>query len=143
MVQDTEFTSVRLEASLSFSCVAVIKALSRTIFRSPTLTGRIIGGDMGKSSVKYQEHLIESLKDPDQALEYLKAALEESDMPEVFLLALRNVAQARGIRQLAEETDLNRESLYRALSGKGNPELSSLWKILNALGLKLSVEPMT
>ena len=98
---------------------------------------------MGKSSVKYQEHLIESLKDPDQALEYLKAALEESDMPEVFLLALRNVAQARGIRQLAEETDLNRESLYRALSGKGNPELSSLWKILNALGLKLSVEPMT
>ncbi len=98
---------------------------------------------MSKNSVKYQEHLIESLKDPEQALEYLKAALEESDMPEVFLLALRNVAQARGIRQLAEETDLNRESLYRALSGKGNPELSSLWKILNALGLKLSVEPMT
>lgn len=98
---------------------------------------------MSKNRVKYQEHLIESLKDPEQALEYLKAALEESDMPEVFLLALRNVAQARGIKQLAEEAHLNRESLYRALSGEGNPELSSLWKILNALGLRLSVEPTT
>jgi len=93
-----------------------------------------------KKSVSYHEHLIKSLKDPVEAVEYLRAALAESDMPELFLLALRNVSEARGVRWLAKEANLNRESLYRMLSKKGNPELSSLYSILDALGLKLSVE---
>lgn len=63
-------------------------------------------------------------------------------MPDLFLAALRDIAEARGLgmSQLAKETHLNRESLYRMLSKQGNPELGNLYVILNALGLKLSVE---
>ena len=93
-----------------------------------------------KPSVDYQEYLIEQLRDPAHALEYLQAALEESDMPEVFMLALRNVAAARGFTKLAKDTELNRESLYRMLSKKGNPSLNSLHALLDSLGFRLSVE---
>ncbi len=90
--------------------------------------------------ISYHEDLVESLKDPEEAIGYLRAALEESDMPEVFLVALRNVAEARGISQLARDTNLNRENLYRMLSKQGNPELGSLYSVLDALGFKLSIE---
>ena len=93
-----------------------------------------------KRNSSYQEDLIESLKDFEYAVEYLKAALDETDMPEVFLLALRNVAEARGMSQLAKAAHLNRENLYRMLSKKGNPELGNLYAILDALGLKFSIE---
>jgi probable addiction module antidote protein len=90
----------------------------------------------------YRKDLIESLKDPDEAIGYLKACLEEKDMPELFLAALRDVAEARGIgmSQLSKDANLNRENLYKMLSKEGNPELGSLYAILDALGLKLSVE---
>ena len=87
----------------------------------------------------YHEDLLERLKDPAYAVEYLEAALEEGDMPEVFLLALRNVAEARGMARIARETKLNRENLYAMLSGHGNPVLSSLYAILDALGMRLSI----
>ena len=63
-------------------------------------------------------------------------------MPDLFLAALRDIAEARGIgmSQLAKDTHLNRENLYKMLSKDGNPELGNLYAILNALGLKLSVE---
>ncbi|MHB8474396.1 MAG: addiction module antidote protein [Gammaproteobacteria bacterium] len=88
----------------------------------------------------YQDDLLESLKDTEEAAEYLNAALEDGDH-EVFLLALRNVAQARvgGMANLAELTGLNRESLYKMLSDQGNPELNSIALVLHALGLKISV----
>ena len=95
---------------------------------------------MTKRSIDYRATLLESLKDPAEAVEYLRAALDEGDMPEVFLLALRNVAEARGMQRLAEAAHLNRESLYRMLSKNGNPELRSLHALLDALGLRLSVE---
>lgn len=89
----------------------------------------------------YQEDLIESLKDPKEAAEYLNAAIEDGDR-EMFLLALRNIAQARGgMSAIAQKTHLKRESLYRMLSKKGNPELNSIFNVLHAVGLKLSVEP--
>lgn len=88
----------------------------------------------------YQEYLIESLKDPKEAAAYLNAALEEKEMPKVFLLALRNVAEARGVQWLAQQAHLNRENLYRMLSKKGNPVFRSLYEILAALDLKLVVE---
>jgi len=53
---------------------------------------------------------------------HLDAALEESEIPEVFLRALRNVAEAKGMTQLARETELKRESLYTMLSERGNPQ---------------------
>ena len=92
-------------------------------------------------SIPYQDYLIEALADPIEAAGYLNAALEDGDK-ELFLLALRNVAEARlgGMSQLAAASGLNRESLYRMLSGKGNPELKSLDKLLHALGLKIAVE---
>jgi len=82
-----------------------------------------------------------SSQDPQEAQAYLNTALEDGDS-EVFLLALRDVAEARlgGVRQLANQTQLNRESLYRMLSEKGNPELSSLNAILTSLGFRLAVE---
>ena len=95
---------------------------------------------MAHKQPNYHEDLLERLKDPAYAVAYLEAALEESDMPAVFLLALRNVAEARGIARLARETKLNRENLYAMLSEHGNPVLSSLYVILDALGMKLSVE---
>lgn len=93
-------------------------------------------------SKRYQDELIEALQDPQEAQAYLNAALEDGNS-EVFLLALRDVAEARlgGVRQLANQTQLNRESLYRMLSEKGNPELSSLNAILTTLGFRLAVEP--
>lgn len=89
----------------------------------------------------YKESLYRSLKKDDEAAAYLDEALIDPDR-EVFLLALRDVVEARlgGIASLAEKAGLNRESLYRTLSEKGNPELESLGAILHALGLRLSVE---
>lgn len=89
----------------------------------------------------YRDTLLEALKDPEEVAAYLDAALEEGDR-EAFLIALRNVAEARlgGISGLAERTGLSRETLYRTLSEQGNPELSSLDKLLHAVGLRLAVE---
>jgi len=87
----------------------------------------------------YKENLLSSLKDPEAAAEYLTACLDDGDV-EVFLLALRDVAETQGgIRKLSERSRLNRENLYRMLSGAGNPSLSSLDSILGALGLRLAV----
>ena len=104
----------------------------------PALLERIQEEAMKKSRA-YQPDLIESLRDSGEAEEYLNAALEEND-PELFLLALRNVAEAQGgIAQLAEKAKLNRESLYRMLSDRGNPEFRSLDALLHALGFRLAV----
>lgn len=92
-------------------------------------------------SRNYQTKLVDSLRDPEEAAAYLSAALEEIDK-ELFLLALRNVADAQGgLSKLAEATGLNRENLYRMLSDKGNPEFYSLVTLLDALGFQLTVEP--
>ncbi len=92
-----------------------------------------------KKSKPYQPELIESLRNPQEAEEYLNVALEEED-PELFLLALRNVTEAQGgVARLAEKTKLNRESLYKMLSERGNPELKSLDVLLHALGFRLAV----
>ena len=94
---------------------------------------------MKKASRPYKSELLKALQDPAEAAEYLNAALEE-DSNELFLLALRNVAEAHGMKKLAVTSRLNRESMYRMLSEQGNPQLSSLTAILKQLGLKLAVE---
>lgn len=95
---------------------------------------------MAKSR-NYKNHLVESLKDPTEAAEYLNAALEDGE-PEVFLLALRDVVDSYGgMGKLAASTSLNRENLYRMLSTKGNPEFFSLSTVLDAVGFRLAVEP--
>lgn len=88
----------------------------------------------------YRDSLFKALKNPGDAAHYLNACLEDED-PRVFLLALRDVADAHGgIGALAESSHLNRESLYRALSKSGNPSLNSLAAVLNSLGLRLAVQ---
>jgi probable addiction module antidote protein len=107
----------------------------------PRATGKITRGARRAvaTSKPYQPELIKALRDPREAAEYLNAALEDGD-PEAFLLAVRNVAEARGgIAQLAEKAELNRESLYRMLSERGNPELRSLDALLHALGFRLAI----
>lgn len=95
---------------------------------------------MSKTSISYQEDRNCRLKDAEYAAEYIQAALEEED-PKVFLMALRNVADAQGMAQLAKKSNLSRENLYTTLSDRGNPRLSSLYAIIGALGLHLSVQP--
>src|SRR5690349_7950192 len=75
------------------------------------------------------------------AAEYLQAALEDVDEPKVLLIALRQIAEARGgLAKVAKAAGIQRESLYRALSKSGNPRLSTLSAVLKAVGLKLTVE---
>jgi len=88
---------------------------------------------------RYEDVLDEDLQDPTEAAGYLNACLKDGD-PEVFFLALRDVARARGgVAKLAEVTALNREHLYRMLSENGNPEFRSLETLLDALGFRLTV----
>ena len=94
---------------------------------------------MKKVTESYEKGLEESLADPMEAAEYLNAALEEGSQ-EVFLMALKDVANAKGISEIARETDLNRENLYRMFSENGNPKLKSLNSVLHSVGLKLSVQ---
>lgn len=98
---------------------------------------------MNKASKPYKELLIESLKDPEQAVAYLNAALEEDEGKkesyEVFLMALRNVAEAWGFSHLANISDLDRSGIYKMLSQKGNPRISSLKSLLDSMGLRLTI----
>lgn len=92
-----------------------------------------------KLTKSYQESLIQTLKEPREAAEYINASLEEDDL-DVFLLALRNVAEAHGMTSVSRRTKLNRVSLYRMLSKRGNPEFQSVLHLLNSWGLKLAVQ---
>jgi len=94
-----------------------------------------------KRTSAYHDELMESLKNPQEAAEYLNAALADPNQ-EVFLLALRDVIAARGgMSKLAGQATLNRVSLYRSLSKRGNPELRTLSRMLAELGLSLAIKP--
>jgi probable addiction module antidote protein len=91
-------------------------------------------------SVSHDDALTHELRDdPAFAMEYLKAALAENEDPQVLLVALRQVATAHGMAKVAERAKIERESVYRALSAKGNPRFSTIVSILRAIGLSLSV----
>ena len=94
-----------------------------------------------KASVSHDEAMVRRLRrDPEFAAEYLKAALEDEDEPRVLLIALRHLAQAQGVAKVAKAAGIERESLYRALSERGNPRLSTLFAVTKAVGLRLTVE---
>jgi len=102
----------------------------------------MIGKTKDITSVSHDEYMIRKLREnPNFAAEYLKAALEDTEEPGVLLIALRRIAEARGgIAKVAKAAGIERESLYRALSAKGNPRLSTLVAVTKAVGLKLTVE---
>jgi probable addiction module antidote protein len=73
-------------------------------------------------------------------VEYLTLCAEDND-PKTLAVALGHVARARGMTQLARDTGVTREALYRALSDAGNPELGTIMKVLAALGLSMTFTP--
>lgn len=81
------------------------------------------------------------LDDEQTIAEYLTAALEDPN-PDVFLTAVRDVARARGMAQLAKDAGLGRESLYKALTLGAKPRYDTVLKLLNALGVRLSATPV-
>ncbi|MCP5270123.1 MAG: putative addiction module antidote protein [Burkholderiaceae bacterium] len=82
----------------------------------------------------------EHLESEEDMAAYLEAALAEGE-PALFAAALGDIARAKGMTQLARETGLGRESLYKALSPAGNPEFATVMKVVAALGLKLHATP--
>ena len=81
------------------------------------------------------------LKTEQECALYLQAAIDESDGdPAIMVAALGDIARARGMMQLARETGLTREGLYKALSPEGNPSFATVMKVCKALGLKLHTE---
>lgn len=78
----------------------------------------------------------EHLKTEEDMAAYLEAALEEGDSA-LVAAALGDIARAKGISQIARDTGLGRESLYKALSPEGNPEFGTVLKVIRALGLRL------
>jgi probable addiction module antidote protein len=83
------------------------------------------------------------LKTEEDCALYLQAAIDESDGdPSLIVAALGDIARARGMMQLARETGLSREGLYKALSPEGNPSFATIAKVIGALGLKLHASPV-
>lgn len=101
---------------------------------------------MKRKTDEFREYHIEKLKNPKEARVYLEVALEAFEKDgdkEIFLKALRDVAEAQGgLSHLSQRTRLNRQNLYKALSIRGNPKLETIGIILHGLGFRLSVEPL-
>ena len=82
------------------------------------------------------------LNDAEDIAAYLQVVMEDGD-PALLAAALGSIARARGMTQLAKDTGLSRESLYKSLSGERAPNSDTLFRVMHALGLKLSVQPAT
>jgi len=83
----------------------------------------------------------EFLDEPEAVEEYLVASFEDAAEfgdPGIITKALGNVARAKGMTRMAEDANLSRTALYRALSEQGRPELSTIFKVMQALGLRLA-----
>jgi probable addiction module antidote protein len=96
---------------------------------------------MPKRTASYRDGLLESLIDPQEASYYLQAALCDSN--EAFLVALRDVAEARQMSKVAKDAGIAREALYRMLSECGNPTLNNFSAILRSVGLRFEVVPLS
>lgn len=88
----------------------------------------------------FDDYMAESMKDPAEAAAYIEAVMELDD-PAALLVALRHVAKAHGMAEVARRADVGDKMLFRALSENGNPTLTTIHKVLHAVGLRLSVTP--
>ena len=88
----------------------------------------------------YDDTLLEALKDPLEAAAYIEAVME-MQAPAALVVALRKVAQAHGMAEVARRASVGDKTLFRALSEDGNPTLDTVHKVLHAVGLRLSVVP--
>ena len=85
--------------------------------------------------------MVNYLNDEGDVAAYLQAVMEDGD-PSLLAAALGDIARARGMAQLAKDTGLSRESLYKSLSGERAPSTDTLFKVMRALGFKLMIEPL-
>lgn len=82
------------------------------------------------------------LRSPEEMAAYLEASIIESDGDASFVAkALGDIARVKGMTEIASETGLGRESLYKSLSADGNPQLDTILRVAKALGLEFSVRP--
>jgi probable addiction module antidote protein len=89
------------------------------------------------STIKFRKwDVVEYLKSEEDMVLYFDACLEEGN-PALITAALGDIARAKGMSQVARDTGISREGLYKALSGEGNPEFATVLKVMKALGLKL------
>ncbi|MFC3336979.1 addiction module antidote protein [Paracandidimonas soli] len=92
---------------------------------------------MGKIKLRKWDSA-EYLKTEEDMVMYLQACMDEAGDDSAFIAAaLGDIARAKGMTQLAKKTGLGRESLYKALSGEGNPSFGTILKVMHALGIKL------
>jgi len=91
---------------------------------------------MAKKTKTRAWEVTEHLETKEDMASYLEAALENGD-PALVAAALGDIARAKGMADIARETGLGRESLYKALSPEGNPEFTTVLKVVKALGLRL------
>ena len=88
----------------------------------------------------FDDYLVKTMKDPAEAAAYIEAVMELDD-PAALLVALRHVAKAHGMAEVARRADVGDKTLFKALSATGNPTLATVHKVLAAVGLRLSVTP--
>ena len=88
----------------------------------------------------YEESLLPLLTEPREAAAYIEAVLELDD-PAALLVALRQVAKAHGMAEVARRANMGEKTLFKSLSENGNPTISTVHKVLHAVGLRLSVTP--
>jgi len=94
-----------------------------------------------KQTVTTRYDVAEHLRTPKEMAAYLEACLEEADGDAAYIAkALGDIARAKGMAQIARDTGLSRESLYKALSGERSPGFDTVLKVIEALGLRLHAE---
>ncbi|WP_024539635.1 addiction module antidote protein [Comamonas badia] len=95
---------------------------------------------MNARDKSYAESIARALTNPEEAAAYIEAAIEQDDTA-ALLVALRHVAQAHGMAEVARRAEVGDKALFKSLSDKGNPTITTVSKVLHALGLRLSVAP--
>jgi len=88
----------------------------------------------------YEQATLQALTEPIEAAAYIEAVLELDD-PAALLVALRQVAKAHGMAEVARRANMGEKTLFKSLSENGNPTISTVHKVLHAVGLRLSVTP--
>ena len=96
-----------------------------------------------KTNILFDDYITEMLSESEESQYlFLKASFEDNwNYPEAILSAIRKVALVRGVKTIAQDAGINRENLYRALSKDGNPRFDTFLKIIDALGMQVSIIP--
>jgi probable addiction module antidote protein len=138
MDRGTESTIYSGPLNSSFCLQEVIKARSSVISRSQEPLPMNWRTKMGVETSEWDP--VEFLDTEEKMALYLEVALEENDAA-LVAAALGDIARAKGMSQIALDTGLGRESLYKALSSDGNPSFATILRVVSALGLRLQAAP--